>query len=475
MLITAVLTACVPASTPQPAAATPTAGRAAAATGTPLPARPRYNPGQLVDYTAQSGDTLPALAARFNTTVQQIQAVNPSIPRDATTMPAGMPMQIPIYYLPFWGTPYQILPDNLFVDGPSTVGFNTQAFVSSQPGWLKDYEAYADNGYHSGAELVDIVALDYSVSPRVLLALLQYQTGALSQPVAPQGPYILGDQDYDYPDLYGQLEWAATILNNGYYGWRTGLLTQFVHPDGTLERPDPWQTAATVAFQYYFSLHDSDADYNLAVGPNGIAQTYLTLFGDPWLDVQATIPVSLQQPTLILPFLPGTSWSLTGGPHNSYGTPALYPWAALDFAPPVSGCAASSLPAVAMADGVVVRSELGMVVEDLDGDGDERTGWDLLYLHVANNDRAAVGTVLHAGDPIGYPSCLGGEATGTHIHVARKYNGEWIPDDSAIPFDLDGWIAHNGSQAYQGTLTRGDQTITACACSDAPSHILAGP
>src|SRR5689334_20282994 len=43
---------------------------------TPVPAptseRPEYAPGELVDYTAQSGDTLLALSARFNTTDDQI-------------------------------------------------------------------------------------------------------------------------------------------------------------------------------------------------------------------------------------------------------------------------------------------------------------------------------------------------------------------------------------------------------------------
>src|SRR5215813_2001254 len=70
---------------------------------TPVPAptsgRPEYKPGELVDYTAQTGDTLPALAVHFNTTVAEIMAANPIIPREATTMPPGFPMKIPIYYL----------------------------------------------------------------------------------------------------------------------------------------------------------------------------------------------------------------------------------------------------------------------------------------------------------------------------------------------------------------------------------------
>src|SRR5258705_2475080 len=114
---------------------------------TPIPAppsgRPEYGPGELVDYTAQNGDTLPALAARFNTTVKEIMEANPIIPREATTMPPGLPLQIPIYYLPLWGTAYQSIPDHAFVNGPARIGFSTSAFISSTSGWLKNYRVYA--------------------------------------------------------------------------------------------------------------------------------------------------------------------------------------------------------------------------------------------------------------------------------------------------------------------------------------------
>ena len=56
-------------------------------------------------------------------------------------------------------------------------------------------------------------------------------------------------------------------------------------------------------------------------------------------------------------------------------------------------------------------------------------------------------------------------ATGSHIHITRKYNGEWILADGPLPFTLSGWEAHAGVLAYQGALTKGDQTVLACACA----------
>jgi hypothetical protein len=260
-------------------------------------------------------------------------------------------------------------------------------------------------------------------------------------------------------------------LNNNFYSWRSGELESFTHQDGTLERPDPWQNAATVALQVYFSILYPPVQYNHAVNADGLAATYATLFGDTWPDEQPHIPGSLTQPELRLPFEPGETWAYTGGPHTGWGTGA--PFAAIDFAPPsvVGGCVPSNEWNTAAAGGLVVRSEPGIVVLDLDGDGDERTGWVLFHLHVATEGRVPVGVSLNAGDKIGHPSCEGGTSTGTHIHIARKYNGEWILADGPLALNFDGWIAHEGTEPYQGTLTRYSETVTACVCSDSNSFI----
>ncbi|MCA2000870.1 MAG: LysM peptidoglycan-binding domain-containing protein [Chloroflexi bacterium] len=435
---------------------------------TPLPVRRAYKPGELVDYTAQTGDTLPALAARFNTTVEEILEANPFIPRDATTMPPGMPMKIPIYFLALWASPFQILPDHAFVNGPPLIGFNTAAYLQSQPGWLKSYRVYAGGQWRSGGEMVDYVALNYSVSPRLLLAILEYQGGALTQPAPPVKKNLLGFTRKYWENPYLQLVIAANTLNNGYYGWRSGNLTEFERVDGSLIRPDPWQNAASVALQYYFSQIFAAEDYDRAVGPEGLIRVYKDFFGDPWKDSIVLIPGSLRQPEFQLPFPLDQTWYYTGGPHTGWGTGE--PLAAVDFAPPsdVSGCfvADEKNYATAMADGLVVRSTVEGVALDLDKDGDERTGWVVFYLHLASRQRAPLGAELKAGDLIGYPSCEGGRATGSHVHVARKYNGEWIDADGAIPLVMSGWLVHDGKREYLGTLTKSGSVVTASETGD---------
>jgi len=440
---------------------------------TSMPARPKYQPGELVDYQAQAGDALPALAVHFNTTVSEIRQANPVIPEDSTTLPPGFPMKIPIYYQSLWGSSFQILPDSLFIDGPAQVGFDAAQFVLNTPGWFKNFVAYTGEGTLVGGQIVEHIATNFSISPRLLLALLEYQTGALTQPSPPgeDDLYPLGFVDITHQGVYAQLVLAANILNNGYYGWRTGRLTTLELADGRMEVPDPWQNAASVALHYYFGRIYSQDDYEDAIHGQGLLKTYTDLFGDPWLDAQAHIPGSLQQPEMLFPFEKNKIWAYTGGPHTGWGDGL--PYAAIDFAPPrvVGGCTTSDEWVTAVADGMLVRTDPAMLVLDLDKDGNEQTGWVVFYLHLATQDMVKVGSILQAGQPIGHPSCEGGEATGTHVHIARKYNGEWVSAGGPLAFNLEGWVAQDGNQAYQGTLQMFGKTIQACVCSDQDSQI----
>ena len=442
------------------------------ATSTPFPARPVYPPGTIVDYTAQSGDTLHLLSVRFGASEQEILWANPEIPTSSTTMPPGFPMKIPIYYKPLWGTAYQIIPDSAFVYGPDLIGFDLRAYVESSPGWHKYYGSYIQEEYKDAVNLLTWLGENYSINPRLLLALLEYRAQALSNPSRDRASELnLLMPEEVYTGVYLQLSHSADLLNDGYYRYRQGELTSITHLNGEIENIDPWQNAGTVALQNYFSLFLDGEEYKRAIGPDGFAKTYMEMFGDPWQGNTTVLPGSLTQPQFILPFRMGTTWSYTGGPHTGWGN--LKPYAAIDLAPPVGskGCVGTNEVAVAVADGVIVRTGPGTAILDLDGDGDERTGWTVFYLHIAQEGRVTVGTVVKQGDPIGHPSCEGGQATGTHLHIARKYNGEWISATGFLPFNMDGWTPVEGSRAYLGKLVRGDEVVIASTESPTSSMI----
>ena len=177
--------------------------------------------------------------------------------------------------------------------------------------------------------------------------------------------------------------------------------------------------------------------------------------------VEPLFPPDLAQPALELPFVPGVLWSLTAGPHIAWRTGT--PRGALDFAP-ITGeppCVVSTAWVTNSASGLVVRSARGAVVIDLDGDGLEQTGWVLVYMHIAEQDRVSPGAWVETGAHLGHPSCEGGRSTGTHVQLARKYNGEWLAADSPLPMVLSGWVAHAGELPYDGTLEKDRRIVSA--------------
>lgn len=426
-------------------------------------------------YFTQAGDTLQAVAARFQVRLQDIQGPSPW--REDQLLDPGMRLIIP---RPFdvSSSIEQIFPDSELVYSPTVLGFDTLAYVSQKSGFLStDQEYMRSTGPTNGAMIVERIALENSINPRLLLALLDYQcgcvTGNLRDDVDPD--YLMGVDDPMRKGLYRQLGWVVNQLSLGYYGWRQGLLTDLRLLDGTHVQLPPDLNAGSVSLAYLFSRLYDRQGWDRAMDPqDGFNSQYHTMFDDSEVRVneaEPLFPPGLAQPQLILPFQPDRQWGFTSGPHKAWETEAAL--AALDFAPASAqfGCDRSNAWVVAVADGLVVRSEQGAVVLDLDGDGFEGTGWAVLYMHIESRGRVAPGTYLQRGDPVGHPSCEGGPANGTHVHIARKFNGEWIAADGPLPFEMSGWVAHAGFRPFEGSLTRGDQTVVANPLSPGEAFI----
>lgn len=436
---------------------------------TPTPDFPHVLPTLRSDpeqYAVQPGDTLGQIARGFGVSIQQIIQANGLLNPDLLEI--GQSLTIPAPTPVGAGPAFKIIPDSELVYGPASALFDVEDMVERQfaGGFLASYTEEVDEAPLSGAQIVLRLAQEYSVNPRLLLAVLEHRSAWLSQPnpTQQQVDYPLGMVEEKRKGLYRQLAWAANELNRGYYLWRLGALGSWLLTDGGVMLVDPTLNAGTAAVQHLYAQLAERFEWQQAVSEEGLFAVYLRLFGYPFdYAVEPLLPPSLAQPTLQLPFELGDLWAFTGGPHGGWGDGAA--WAALDFAPPgdALGCVVSDAWLTAVADGLVVRSGNGTVLLDLDGDGYEQTGWVVLYMHVEARDRVAAGTFLEAGERIGHPSCEGGVATGTHVHLARRYNGEWIPADQGLPFVLDGWISSGTGVEYNGYLQRGDQTLEAFA------------
>ena len=430
-------------------------------------------------YYAQAADTLRTVAIRFGVEPDEIQAPNEAQPLPLNTvLNPGELLLIPDRLVNTTSS-QQLMPDSEVVYSPSATDFDIAAYVQAAGGKLSTYSQWLQSSRTtSGADLILRAAIENSINPRLLVSLLEYHSGWVTgQPeTLAQDQYPMGYINLQEKGLFNQLVWTVNQLSIGYYAYREGRLTEIHFKDGSAARLAPDLNAGTAALQYYFAQLYSGQQWLDALNPDtGFPALHAQMFGSPWeraVRVEPLYPPGLVQPPLTLPFDRNKMWSFTGGPHGAWEHDGAY--AALDFAPGSSepGCIKSYAWVLAAASGLVVREGPGVVVLDLDGDGSEQTGWVLLYLHVSSQQRIPLGSWVDAGDRLGHPSCEGGVSTGTHVHIARKYNGEWIPADGPMPFNLGGWVAEAGSEAYKGKLVRGDDTVTACTCASAQTFIM---
>ena len=418
--------------------------------------------GDFYQYTTRSGDDLTGLAGRFGVSPEEIL-----LPEGVSTqglLPPGASVWIPKRLeVPAYGG---LLPDSELVYSPTSIDFDVASFVQQAGGYLSRYGEEVDGTLLNGAVVIQRVADDLSVNPRLLLAFLEYRAGwVYGEPSgARQIDYPIGFVAAGRKGLYQEIHITATQLNQAYYGWRQGTFTAIKYRQITSARLDPGLNAGSAALQHLFAIFYEQPVWQEALyGVEGFMALYQRMFGDPWARDGALgplLPVGSSQPLLELPFVRGERWSMTAGPHPAWNTGT--PRGALDFAP-VTGeppCSISRVWGTAAAPGIIARSGGNVVVLDLDGDGREQTGWVLLYYHLAG-ELAPAGLVVEVDHPLGHPSCEGGRSTGTHMHIARKYNGEWLAADSPLPFVLSGWQAHADARNYYGTLTKGDQVVSA--------------
>ncbi|MCY3780955.1 MAG: LysM peptidoglycan-binding domain-containing protein [Chloroflexi bacterium] len=429
----------------------------------------------VVTHRVVAGDTLTRIAQKYGVSVASLLKANDLPNPDLLIVGQIISLpEPPVDYTPS----FLIIPDSRLVRSIQAIDFDIERFLQSRGAALgrmtvevtkRNPNGTISSDSFAASAVIERVSLEYSVDARILLTFLEHFAGLVTQDSVDDETKLyplleLEESRLNRAGLYAQLIWLADRLNQGYYGWKYRGETILELLDGSRLYYAQNLNAGTIAVQHALAQLPRAADWKQDSSDSGIFHTYAELFGDPFAEEYETVPDDIEQPQLTLPFPRGETWRFTGGFHGGWGNGSA--WAAVDFSPPaeahqVGVCYTSSYPATAVAGGAIARLDEGLVVLDLDEDSNEGSGWTILYLHVDYHDSLMEGQLVEAGNIIGYPSCLGGFTTATHLHIARRFNGEWLPADCnrcsvdvTVPsFVMSNWkVVGLASQLYQGFM-----------------------
>jgi len=275
------------------------------------PFEPLPTQGQLVPpsedtnilYYTIAGDSLSMVAVRFGVDMNVITSPTP-IDRKGLLNP-GQLLIIP-NNLEETSSSHKLLPDSEVAYSPSTIDFDVQAYVDEAGGYLSEYREYlASTGWTSGADVINRIALEYSVNPRLLLAFLEFKSGWVfgypdpADTVAMTFP--MGYVNVMKKNLYLQSAWFASMVMEGYYGWREGRRLLVTFKDGEVLRLAPQLNAGSVGMMNAFTyLYEYDQWAYLLYGEENFFDFYESMFGNPWVraqQVEPLIPVDTVQPS----------------------------------------------------------------------------------------------------------------------------------------------------------------------------------
>ena len=171
-------------------------------------------------YYAQSGDMLSAVAARFN--VSESEIISDADLTKTTLIDPGTLLVIPNRINEATTPNIQLLPDSEFVFSATGLDFDTEAYVKEQNGYLSTFRDYlGSTGWIQGYDAIDRLAIENSVNPRLLLALLEYEARWVrGQPIdLLHTDFPMGFNDYHYKGMSVQMTWAINTMSIAYYGW----------------------------------------------------------------------------------------------------------------------------------------------------------------------------------------------------------------------------------------------------------------
>lgn len=314
--------------------------------------------------------------------------------------------------------------------------FDIEAYLASQAPHLLPY-----------AEHISHWAGYSSISPRVLITLIEQHSGVITDAKAEQArvqrPF--GDLSLKI-GFAAQLQDVANQLAERIYSGKLRLeATEFA----TAEQVDP--------LAYLLNPGNTDAEQKPQVQQVRFQQLYRKLFAEDYLP--AKVKISAEASALLagpangvlqFPFPTGQSWHV-GGAHTNTGS-GNYPMSSLDMSQGGGWGSNQSGVWVAASAGGSFKRHSSCFAEVV-----HSGGWSTTYYHLMNiqyNTGATVNKNTKIANPANTKPqalCNGGASTGPHQHWSLKQNGSWTHLNGVY---VSGWKITATGTSYDTNCSR---------------------
>ena len=314
--------------------------------------------------------------------------------------------------------------------------FDIEAYLASQAPHLLPY-----------AEHISHWAGYSSISPRVLITLIEQHSGVITDAKAEQArvqrPF--GDLSLKV-GFAAQLQDVANQLAERIYSGKLRLeATEFA----TAEQVDP--------LAYLLNPGNTDAEQKPQVQQVRFQQLYQKLFAEDYLP--AKVKISAEPSALLagpangvlqFPFPTGQSWHV-GGAHTNTGS-GNYPMSSLDMSQGGGWGSNQSGVWVAASAGGSFKRHSSCFAEVV-----HSGGWSTTYYHLMNiqyNTGATVNKNTKIANPANTKPqalCNGGASTGPHQHWSLKQNGSWTHLNGVY---VSGWQITATGTSYDTNCNR---------------------
>lgn len=319
-----------------------------------------------------------------------------------------------------WGLPERdtergaVISDGQFVYSPDEAAWDIEAALTALGSPLA---AFAGD--------VEIYALMSSVDPRILLTILELESGLVTAPESPTRETVLAS-----------LEDVSRRLFEAFYSPSADALALSAKLDtSAASRALSIVLGSRAETEFTPTIHALFPDFDLLDEANSV-------------EAQALPPTDLLQ----FPFPLGEAWQFNGTHGwSGYSDPP----SSLDFSRQWPPCDMPSYDELVVAAGPGTlrkpRSYADCWLEI-----DHAGGWTTSYYHLTDVQRESGPITANAPlGRVGCETCVGGFATAAHVHFSLKYNGAYVSLDGV---SLSGWAVHPGPGYYstQTVLTRQD-------------------